>query len=304
MAYEGDNNYIFVSYAHIDAPKVLPIIDVLNERGFRVWYDAGIEAGTEWPEYIEERLKKASVILVFMTPNAIESKNCRNEINFALDLDKEILVVYLEDTTLIKGMRLQLNSTQSLFRKNHPSNETFISELLSARILQNCRGEFHEKETFTQKIIAISNGSETKISNICSIGTNDKNDLWPKGKYSQIINRDEFSVVFFHIKLIRPFGFSGTINNKYQIYNSENNLIFDEATAIEVKSSNDKISIGWILKGSDGSFVPSGEYRFVCSINNSPTFTYFFSVCSDYDINTQPVPEKSFFKKLKELLKG
>jgi len=115
MPYEGDNNYIFVSYAHKDAQKVLPIVEVLNERGFRVWYDAGIEAGTEWPEYIEEHLQKASVVLVFMSPNAVESKNCRNEINFALELGKDVLIVYLEDTTLLKGMRLQLNSTQSLF---------------------------------------------------------------------------------------------------------------------------------------------------------------------------------------------
>ena len=50
--YEGSEPYIFVSYAHKDAAMVMPLITGLQDRGFRVWFDAGIEAGTEWPEYI------------------------------------------------------------------------------------------------------------------------------------------------------------------------------------------------------------------------------------------------------------
>ena len=139
LVYEGNEKYIFVSYAHNDADTVFPIVDALMNDGYRVWFDSGIEAGTEWPEYIEEHLMNSHVVLVFMSPSAVESRNCRNEINFALELKKEILVIYLEDTTLLKGMRLQLNSTQSFFRKHHNSEETFIRELLNARILQDCR---------------------------------------------------------------------------------------------------------------------------------------------------------------------
>ena len=86
MIYEGNDKYIFISYAHKDADSVLPVLGAMADAGFRLWYDSGIEAGTEWPEYIEERLMNASVVLVFMTPAAVESRNCRNEINFALEL--------------------------------------------------------------------------------------------------------------------------------------------------------------------------------------------------------------------------
>ncbi len=302
MIYNGNEKYIFVSYAHKDSRKVLPIIDVLSERGFRVWYDAGIEAGTEWPEYIEEHLKNAEVILVFMTPETIESKNCRNEINFALDLNKEILVVYLEETTLLKGMRLQLNSTQSLFRKNHTSNESFMRELINARILRSCR--VGAEESVPTAPAEEKSAGETRIANICSIGAKDKNDLWPKGRYSQVINRDEFSVVFFHVKLLKTFGFSGKINTRYQVYNSDNNLIYEEESPMQVEPDYDRISKGWILKGDDGSFVPSGEYRFVCSINNSPSFTYFFSVSSDDEKNKKAAPKKSLLEKIKTLFEN
>lgn len=300
MVYEGNDNYIFVSYAHKDTQKVLPIIEVLNERGFRVWYDAGIEAGTEWPEYIEEHLNKARVVLVFMTPNTINSKNCRNEINFALELNKEILVVYLEDTELIKGMRLQLNSTQSLFRKNHETHETFIRELLGARILQSCRlGP--SVESVPRHSVRKPMPSPTRISNICSIGTNDENDAFPIGVYSQTINRDRHSVIFFHINLLKPLGFVGKIKNKYQIYNSDNLLIFENEPTIPVQANYDKISTGWILKGDDGSFIPSGQYRFVGSVNDSPPFTYFFNVTSDHDPKEDSAEKPSFFSRLKGL---
>ena len=41
-AYEGTEPYIFISYAHKNTDQVIPIISVLQNRGFRVWYDAGI----------------------------------------------------------------------------------------------------------------------------------------------------------------------------------------------------------------------------------------------------------------------
>lgn len=141
MAYEGNEDFIFVSYAHKDQATVIPLLESMRDAGFRIWYDSGIEAGTEWPEYIEDHLMRSKVVMVFMTPATVESRNCRNEINFALELKKEVLVVYLEETTLLKGMRLQLNSSQSLFRKHHKSDKTFLRELVEAQILQCCRAK-------------------------------------------------------------------------------------------------------------------------------------------------------------------
>ena len=44
--YEGTLPYLFVSYAHKNDAAVLEIIGTLQSRGFRVWYDEGIEAGS------------------------------------------------------------------------------------------------------------------------------------------------------------------------------------------------------------------------------------------------------------------
>ena len=50
--YEGQQPYLFISYAHADAPAVMAVVRDMYARGYRVWYDEGIEAGSEWPEYI------------------------------------------------------------------------------------------------------------------------------------------------------------------------------------------------------------------------------------------------------------
>lgn len=140
VAYEGTEPYIFISYAHKDSDRVLPIISALQERGFRVWYDAGIEAGTEWPEYIAEHLESCTVFLAFLSQSALDSPNCRREINFAIDERKEMLNIYLEELRLSAGMRMQLGVLQAMFCYRHSSRESFMEELCRSRILAPCRG--------------------------------------------------------------------------------------------------------------------------------------------------------------------
>ena len=58
--YEGSEPYIFLSYAHKNTDMVMPVFRGLDKEGFRIWYGAGTEPGTEWPEYIAEHLERAS----------------------------------------------------------------------------------------------------------------------------------------------------------------------------------------------------------------------------------------------------
>lgn len=68
--YEGSAPYIFISYAHKDSENVLRVLDVLRKRGYRIWYDDGIEPGSEWPEYIASHLDQASAVIAFISDNA------------------------------------------------------------------------------------------------------------------------------------------------------------------------------------------------------------------------------------------
>ena len=135
MVYEGDLDYIFVSYAHKDAPTVIPIIEALQARGYRIWFDSGIEAGSEWPEYIAEHLDSCACFLAFMSEAASASHNCRREINRAIKLKKNTLVAFIDDVNLSAGMEMQLDIRQAIFRKNFPDDDKFFEAIASARIL-------------------------------------------------------------------------------------------------------------------------------------------------------------------------
>ena len=137
--YEGRENFIFISYAHADSNKVVPIIEELDSSGFRVWYDSGIEAGSEWPITIANHVKSCHRLIFFASRSSINSKNCRNEVNLALSHNKEILVVYLENVELGHGLDLQLSTNQAMFRNKYPDVSSFVKVLNSADILAPCK---------------------------------------------------------------------------------------------------------------------------------------------------------------------
>ena len=113
-AYKGSEPYIFISYAHKDTKRVLPYIDYLMDKGYRVWYDEGISPGSEWPEEIEKALKNSSCFLTFTSENSVASINVRNEINFALNNEVPFLAAYLENTELKHGLALRMGDIQAV----------------------------------------------------------------------------------------------------------------------------------------------------------------------------------------------
>ena len=136
---DGSRPYIFISYAHKDSHRVMPIISALAERGFNVWYDAGIEVGTEWPDFIAKKLVGSSCFIAFLSKNYVESNNCKQEIEFAISRGKDVLSVYLEDFELPLGLSMRLGLYQSVFRNRFSSDSAFVSELAKAEILKHCK---------------------------------------------------------------------------------------------------------------------------------------------------------------------
>lgn len=133
--YEGTLPYLFVSYAHANDAAVLEIISTLQARGFRVWYDEGIEAGSEWPESIASHLERAQLVLAFLSPAYLRSDNCRKEMHYALTKKKPVINVYLEQTELSPGMEMQIGNLFALMKYTYPSEAYFYDKLFSAELL-------------------------------------------------------------------------------------------------------------------------------------------------------------------------
>ncbi len=96
-AYQGTDPYVFVCYAHEDEDVVYPEMGWLHEQGVNLWYDEGISAGRIWRAEIGDAIQSATTILFYVSKASLGSSHCNREINFALDEDKTILPIYLEE---------------------------------------------------------------------------------------------------------------------------------------------------------------------------------------------------------------
>ena len=129
--YEGDLPYLFVSYAHADTPAVMEVLAELQARGYRLWYDEGIEVGSEWPENIADHLARAGAVLAFVSRAYTASENCRREMHFALTKKIETVNIFLEETRMTPGMEMQIGNRFALMKYSMRWEE-FCEKLFAA----------------------------------------------------------------------------------------------------------------------------------------------------------------------------
>lgn len=163
--YEGQEPYIFISYAHKDCPQVFAIIEQLTADGYRVWYDEGIHPGSEWPETIADRLNHCAVCLAFISPNSLASPNCRREINFAIQKEKCFISVVLEPSQMTPGMEMQLSTCQSIFKYQLPNDQVFFQKLYLATELTQCQGAVPPKKPPLEHFLYREKTGETIVIN-------------------------------------------------------------------------------------------------------------------------------------------
>lgn len=112
--YEGKRPYLFVSYSHRQSDAVIDTIRLLHERRWRVWYDEGIPAGSDWPKNIEEHMRGSAAVLFFLSKSALGSPNCFSEIKTAVGMRKSVLVLPLEEAEISAEWKALLDKTVPL----------------------------------------------------------------------------------------------------------------------------------------------------------------------------------------------
>ncbi|MFX1419451.1 MAG: TIR domain-containing protein [Promethearchaeota archaeon] len=136
-AYEGEEPYLFVSYAHVDKLHVYPVIDYLNKAKIRIWYDEGIPISENWRKIIVENIEKCKAFLVFITPHILDSEYVQKEINFALNRHKAFFAVYIKETKLPSELEFEISSIQHINKYLMPESkfyEKITTELSSLLI--------------------------------------------------------------------------------------------------------------------------------------------------------------------------
>ena len=148
-AYKGNAPYIFVSYAHESSEIVFRHISRLHSEGFRIWYDEGIDPGSDWSDEIASALVRSEVFLVFISNAAVASNNVRKEIVFAIDQKKHMVCVHIEETDLPYGMKMQLGNIQALLEERFHDKEKFYDRLFSSLLPERTRGDMRVDEVIS-----------------------------------------------------------------------------------------------------------------------------------------------------------
>ena len=130
-SYEGKEPYIFVSYSHRDWNIVTKIIEVLHEKGYRIWYDPDIMPGDDPFEKIANHIYDSALVIVFLSSTCIQSHYCKSEVNFALSKSKNLICIVLEEFQMPMGWEMQLQNTQLLFY-HKLAEDVFYERLLAS----------------------------------------------------------------------------------------------------------------------------------------------------------------------------
>jgi len=96
-AYNGDEEYLFVSYSHRDTVKVYKILDALHDMKYRIWYDESCEVGNDFRDELRQRIQKCSGVLLFVSKASMNSPFCGMEIITAKEYGKRLFPIYLEE---------------------------------------------------------------------------------------------------------------------------------------------------------------------------------------------------------------
>jgi DNA/RNA endonuclease G (NUC1) len=90
---------VFLSYSSQDRPQARRVATLLEDNGWTVWWDRGIEAGAAWEPELEQALARTRAVLVLWSPNSQRSKWVRYEAG--IGAEKNALISVLIDSTKV-----------------------------------------------------------------------------------------------------------------------------------------------------------------------------------------------------------
>ena len=228
--YSGSDPYVFFSYAHANSDKVYPVIRKLDEEKYRLWYDAGIEVGANWPEVVASHLLHSGTVLFFVSERFLKSQNCMREVNYAVSEKKRMYCIFIEDIKLPEDMAMQFSTVEKLHAEN-----------LSPEEIKDHIVTFLGKDYLGDGITGYEQIEKKKASvNIWRI----------------------LSIVFAELLLASLVFIYGYFNNWFSFAGMNSDTIVDQAgRKLEVTKFKDSVSRSVLLKAYDGnSLYLCGDY--------------------------------------------
>lgn len=292
---------VFISYRREGGEAMAQLLhDRLSLKGFRVFYDIESLKSGPFDTKIYDTIEQCADFLLVLPAQALE--RCiyeedwvRKEIAHALRLEKNIVPIMMRGFTFPNDLPEDIAAIRMI---NGIAFDTM--EYLEAKIDRICSLLTSSPSQNATSVPTTPPRSIARplIGNICSIGSNDENNCWPTGNYSSVINRDTHRVICFHLTVNNIPRGSRSIRSTMRIFNSHGNLLLDSTVDLQWQDHFDRLARSWILRGIDGSFIPSGTYRAQFIVNNSDVHEYTFEVTTNAEVTPKNNRRFSFLKNL------
>lgn len=129
LPFSGEKAYAFISYAHSDKGPVMQMAERLAGEGKNLWFDRKLTPGADFWDELAERIIHCNAVVLFLSVSSVDSAFVRRELKYALNQEKPIIAVHLDDVQLPPGMQLQLDGHHKLFSKDYPSVDALVQTI-------------------------------------------------------------------------------------------------------------------------------------------------------------------------------
>ena len=133
---------VFISYSHVDAALVAPVVRLLRVNRSLVFQDSDrIPPGKRWRGEIAKALARSNLVIVFWCHHASRSNEVSNEWRAAIELAKDLLPLLLDSTPLPSELAdFQWIDFRATVGTNHgPTRSTVEVPPLSPRPMRSSR---------------------------------------------------------------------------------------------------------------------------------------------------------------------
>jgi len=124
--------YVFLSYASAEQDRALAVGDALQQAGIAIWLDRhAIAGGSAWSTEIVRGIRSCSAFLVLGSERAFRSPNVQRELNLAVEENRPVVPLLLEQVTAPDDVRYALAGRQWVALLDRPQ-DAWLPEVLRA----------------------------------------------------------------------------------------------------------------------------------------------------------------------------
>jgi hypothetical protein len=89
---------LFISYSHDDLDQVTELAEELSGRGHQPWFGEKLMPGDNWQSDLRRAIEASDGLVYALSPNSTVKEWCRWECAQAIQLNKPIIPILLQDT--------------------------------------------------------------------------------------------------------------------------------------------------------------------------------------------------------------